>query len=615
MAVLQILLEHSGEVVPREELQRRLWASDTFVDFEHGLNTAVKELRGVLGDSASEPKYIETLPRVGYRMLVGAERVTKEAGEDRERGDSGAIPLAVAQSREAVPSEKEREVPEPRAEDRRKGVVPWKLLLAGALVLLAVLSYGGYRRWAGSRVVTAEPVAGGKIKLAVLPFENLTGDSGQDYFSEGLTEEMIAQLGWLDPQRLAVITASARRYKPGGADAGEIGKDLGAQYVLQGSVRRDGDKVRVTAKLIQTRDQTHVWSKEYDREMSNLLALQSDIAREIAGEIRLTLDESGKAFEHAALSSKEVEAHDLYLRGRYFWNRRTPDGFRRGAEYFQRAVETDPSYARAYAGLADCYTLMSSYGIEPVKETMPKAKAASKRALELDARLAEAHTSAALVAEIYDWDWKTAETEFRRAIELNPSYATAHHWYAEYLAWQGRFEEAFKEIELARQLEPLSLIILTDRGVFHYFARQYDEAIAELRPVREMDSRFPRATVMANALLEEGRYAEALKIVAEYPTAADDSWLNALRAYVNGKAGNRKASEEALRRLRRTQGATAYQLAAAEMGPGNNEQAIALLERAYAERSISIDVHVDPMFDPLREDPRFKKMMAGMGLQ
>jgi len=609
MAVLQILLENSGEVVTREELQKQLWPSDTFVDFEHGLNTAVKELRGVLGDSATEPRYIETLPRVGYRMMVAAEVVPEE-----EKRSSGPVPMAEGPAETEANAETRTQTGSALAQSLLDRRLFRRLLLAGMAVILAALGYAGYRRWAGAPEAPGAATSG-KIMLAVIPFENLTGDSGQDYFSDGLTDEMIAQLGWLDPQRLGVIAGPPVSLTKSGSDAGQIGKQLGAQYVLQGSVRRDAEKVRVTAKLIQTRDQTHVWSKEYDRDMSNLLALQSEIAREIAGEIRLTLGEGGKGAASATLSSKEVEAYDLYLRGRYFWNKRTVEGFRRAAEYFQEAVEKDPSYARAYAGLADCYTLMSSYAIAPASETMPKARAASKRALELDERLAEAHTSAALVAEIYDWDWKKAEAEFRRSIELNPNYATAHHWYAEYLAWQGRYDEAFREIELARQLDPLSLIIRTDRGVFHYFAHRYDEAIAELQEVVEMEPDFPRAPMLALALAQKGRYPEALEIVEKHARSDYSSWTEVLRAYLNGRAGNQKLAEEALAKLRRLRAVTAYQLAVAEMGAGDREKAIAQLEQALADRSISMDVHVDPIFDVLRGDERFQKIEKGMGLR
>ena len=246
------------------------------------------------------------------------------------------------------------------------------------------------------------------------------------------------------------------------------------QYVLEGSVRRESDRLRVTAQLIQTKDQTPLWSRQYDRDVSHLLALQDEISQEIADEIQLTLGKNQRSPEprRQPLSAQSYEAYDLYLRGQYFWNKRTPEGFRQGVEYFQKAIDKDPNYAPAYTGLADAYALMSTYGLVSHREFMPKARAAAVRSLELDETQAEAHASLALIAENYDYDWNTAEKEFRRAIELNPNYATAHHWYAEYLAFRGRFDEALKESDLALRLDPLSLIIASDRAVILYFSRK-----------------------------------------------------------------------------------------------------------------------------------------------
>lgn len=610
--VLKILLENAGEVVTREELQRRLWPSDTFVDFEHGLNTAVKELRGVLGDSATEPQYIETLPRVGYRMLVPAEMIAWGEAVEGAPANRGAEPLGEKPSeKEQAPSGKDE-----RAERVTGRALPWRLAPAGVLVIVLIAGYAGYRRWAESRA----PVATGeaRIMLAVLPFENLTGDRGQDYFSDGLTEEMAAQLGGLDAKQLGVIGGtSMKRYKQTNGTMRQIGSELGAQYVLDGSVRRDAERVRVTAKLVQTRDQTQVWSKEYDRQLTSLLALQSEIAHEIAREIQLTLDRPLQSGGNAELTEKEYQAYDLYLRGRYFWNKRTVEGFRRASEYFQQAAEKDPRYARAYAGLADCYTLMGSYGVIQTREMMPKARAAAQKALELDGRLAEAHTSVALVAEIFDWDWKTADKEFRRAIELNPNYATAHQWYAEDLALQGQTGAAMQEIDEARRLDPLSLIILADRGAILYFSRQYDAAIEQFRAVLEMEPSFGRAQMIAFAHAEQGKYAEALAEVNKWKQFEDGPWIDLLQAYLNGKAGNTGAAKIAMGRLleyRRHGKVWSNQMAIAELGLGNKENAVAWLQRAYADHSITTAIGVDPMFDPLRGDKRFVQIENGMGL-
>ena len=349
--------------------------------------------------------------------------------------------------------------------------------------------------------------------LAVLPFENLTGDPAQDYLSDGLTEEMIAQLGRLDPEHLGVIArTSVMHYKHTTEQAGQIGRELGVQYVLEGSLRRESDRVRVTAQLVQMKDQTHIWSRQYDRELKSLLALQGEIAQETADEIQLTLGKGHKlwATDRKVASPTSYQAYELYLKGRYFWNKRTKDGFQQAADYFQQSIANDPNYARAYAGLADTYALMSSWSFVPQTEAIPKARAAALRALQLDDSLAEAHTSLALIAENYDYDWQTAEKEYRRAIQLDPQYATAHQWYAECLSFQGRFPEALEESERARQLDPLSLIIATDHAVILYFARQYDRAIEQFRAVLAMEPNFARAHMVVYPYVEKGMFPEAL---------------------------------------------------------------------------------------------------------
>jgi len=369
--------------------------------------------------------------------------------------------------------------------------------------------------------------------LAVLPFDNLTGDAAQDYFSDGLTEEMISQLGNLDPEHLGVIArTSVMRYKKNQYGVEQIGRELGVQYVLEGSVRRDGERVRISAQLIQVRDQTHLWARQYDRDLGNLLRLQSEIAQEIYDEIQLTLGKAQKRVTRSGQSGSTAsyDTYDLYLKGRYFWNKRTEAGFRQAADYFHQAIAKDRGYAPAYAGLADTYALMSSWSLVPQNEFMPKARAAAVRALELDDNLAQAHTSLALIAENYDYDWQTAEKEFRRAIQLDPSYATAHQWYAEFLSYQGRFQEAFAESEFARRLDPLSLIIATDHGAIQYFSRQYERAIEESRSVLDMDPDFSRAYgFLIYSYVETGRFAEALAMVQK-PRIPDEAWNWAWKA-------------------------------------------------------------------------------------
>ena len=461
--------------------------------------------------------------------------------------------------------------------------------------------------------------------VAVLPFQNLTGDPGQDYFSDGLTEEMIAELTRLNQGRLGVIArTSVMLYKQSPKPLDQIGRELGVQYVMEGSVRRDSSRVRITAELIQVKDQSHLWAREYDRELNNSLALQSEIAQEIGDEIQISLgDNNGaKAANRPAPthSTASYEAYDLYLKGRYFWNKRTTAGFLQAASYFQQAIAKDPGYASAYAGLADTFGLMSTWYAAPQQEFMPKAKAAALNALTLDDSLAEAHASLALVAENYDYDWQTAEKEFRRAIQLNPDYATAHQWYAEYLAWQGRFDEALAESERARQLDPMSLIIASDRGAILYYARQYDRAIDQLRAVLEMDPGFNNArSFMVAAYVQQGKFAEALKENDLMGNAQNPEWYWASRAYIYNHSGAVAQAQHALAKfealpttLRRDAILTRLY---AYNGSSQQGKSLLLLEQAYREHSPALtNIKVDPRYDYLRQDQRFQELLARVNL-
>ncbi len=331
------------------------------------------------------------------------------------------------------------------------------------------------------------------------------------------------------------------------------------------------------------------------------------------------MSESHKSLDapRQPLTTQGYEAYDLYLRGRYFWNKRTPDGLRQAIECFRRAIDKDPSYARAYAGLADAYAMLSIWG--PSVEAMPKARAAAVRALELDETLAEAHTSLAVIAENYDFDWYTAEKEYQRAIQLNPNYATAHHWYAECLAFQGRFDEALIESDRALRLDPLSLIIASDRGAIFYFSRQYDRAIEQFRAVQEMDPNFPRAHLVIPTYIEKGEFAKALAEIERWRGVDPTPWAWALEAYMYGRWGKQAKARRALETMedldrRRHIDPTAMALMA-YIGTKNNEKALASLEKAYSQRSnVLAALKVDPVYDPLRSDLRFKDLLRRVGL-
>ncbi len=595
MELLLFLVEQRGQLITREQIVARIWGPGVFLDTDNSINGAIRKIRQVLNDDPEQPRFIQTIPGRGYRFIAP---VSDTEGEK--------------QSAPPEPQSPASEQPIRRLAQRR-----WLIPLGIAIGLIAAL--GGWLQWFRSPARPQPP--GGRLMLAVLPFENLTGDPGQDYFSDGLTEEMITRLGNLDPQRLGVIArASVMRYKGSREPLDRLGRELGVQYVLEGSVRRDADRVRIAAQLIQMRDQTHVWARQYDRELSNLLTVQAEIAQAVADEIQLALAEPKRidAVRQPSLAPAAYEAYDLYLKGRYFWNKRTAQGFQQAIEYFQQAVAKDPNNARAYAGLADSYALMGSYFFAPQKETIPKARAAALKALEIDGRLAEAHTSLAVIAQNYDWDWQSAEKEYRRAIELNPNYATAHHWYAECLALQGRFDEAFAEIERARQLDPLSLIIAADHGAILYFSRQYDRAIEQFRAVLDMEPNFPRAHMLAYAYVQKGMFADALADIEKWRRIEEMPWTQSLLAYVYGRSGQRERARRALEKLEqlnRRREMDAAPMFVARIGMGRKDEAFAWLQKAYLAHSPALTaLKVDPLYDPLRSDPRFEELLRRLAL-
>jgi TolB-like protein/DNA-binding winged helix-turn-helix (wHTH) protein/Tfp pilus assembly protein PilF len=606
--LLVCLLERPGETISRDELRQRLWPDGTFVDFDHNISSAINKLRTVLNDSASNPRFIETVGSRGYRFLADVKRIPSDPPSSSQppKHEIPLIPLIAA----------------------RKGPsrqILWKVV-AGTALLLSLL-VAGYFQWVRKTSKSIAPVA--RVMVAVLPFQNLTGDPAQDYFSDGLTEEMIAELTRLNQDRLGVIArTSVMLYKQSPKPLDEIGRELGVQYVMEGSVRRDSNRVRITAELIQLKDQTHLWAREYDRELNNSLALQSEIAQEIGDEIQISLGAGNgvKAANHPAPpthSTASYEAYDLYLKGRYFWNKRTTAGFRQSADYFQQAIAKDPNYASAYAGLADTFGLMSTWYAAPQQEYMPKAKAAALKALALDDSLAEAHASLALVAENYDYDWQTAEKEFRRAIELNPDYATAHQWYAEYLAWQGRFDEALAESERARQLDPMSLIIASDRGAILFYARKYDRAIDQFHAVLDMNPGWANArSFLASAYVQQGKFAEALKENELMADAEEPQWHWAFTAYIYNHSGNVAQAQHALARFeelspRLRSDAILARLVAytGSSQPIQQEKVMSLLGQAYKEHSpVLTSIKVDPRYDNLRKDQRFQELLAQMHL-
>jgi TolB-like protein/DNA-binding winged helix-turn-helix (wHTH) protein/Tfp pilus assembly protein PilF len=624
MEVLRLLIERRGNLVTREEIIDRIWGREVFVDTDNSINAAVLKIRRVLKDDADEPHFIQTVPAKGYRFVAPVTEIGL-APENSSAIDETAAAADVARTPERTepdqispgqisPDQARSAVSDPPANAKARGLRRWAIGSATALLLVTAIGIysGWFRRSAGVPSPT-------RVLLAVLPFENLTGDPGQEYFSDGLTEEMITELARLDPAHLGVIgRTSVMLYKQNPKPLGQIGSELGVQYVLEGSVRRDSRNVRITAQLVQVKDQTHVWARQYDRELKNLLAVQAEIAQEVGDEITLTLGDrrAATAANHFAVTHAPTsyEAYDLYLEGRYFWNKRTEAGFKKAAQYFQQAIAKDPNYAQAYAGLADTFGLMSTWYMAPQGEFMPKARAAALKALELDESLAEAHTSLALIAENYDYDWRTAEKEFRRAIELNPDYPTAHQWYAECLAWQGRFEEAFAESERARRLDPMSRIIASDYSNILYYSRQYERAITQSRAVSAMSGSSFGNSIVCYSHVQQGKFADAL---TDIQGPEDDPWVWATRAYVYGRWHQEKKLQHALAKFEQLAPKLGFYRTGLSLTAYASDQAkvLVLLREAYLERSPALtQIMVDPKYDALRSDPRFQKLLRQVGL-
>jgi TolB-like protein/Flp pilus assembly protein TadD len=454
--------------------------------------------------------------------------------------------------------------------------------------------------------------------LAVLPLESLSNDASQDYFADGMTDELISDLGQISALRV-ISRTSVMAYKHARKPLPQIARELNVDAIVEGTVLRSGDQVRITAQLIEASSDKHLWSESYEGELRDTLALQNQVARAIADQIRINLNPQ----EQAALKTVKVvnpQAYESYLKGRYFWNKRTADGLKVALAYFHQALEEDAKYAQAYSGLADTYALLGDwqYAVMTPKEALPKAKAAAIKALELDSALGEAHNSLAFCLDGFDWDFNAAGGEFRRAIELNPGYATAHHWYAWHLALVGNYDEAVVEMRKAENLDPLSLIINADLAELLVIAHSYDESIRQSRKTIEMDPNFALAhNQLGQAYLQKQMLNEA---VAELEKAAQLSGgsapviANLARAYAG--SGRRNEAVKLLGDLKKSSSprySRASEIAAIYVSLGDSGQAMSWLERSYEER-FNPGALLRPGFDPLRSDPRFQDLLRRIGL-
>jgi len=596
--VLAMLLEHPGDVVMREELQKRLWPADTFVDFDHGLNKAINKIRDALSDSADSPRFVETVARRGYRFLAEVRVVDSPPLR-------GPEPATDTQAKDRA------DVSGESAGHRQLERSPaWKIsgsLLVLLLVILATWAFHSRNR--PSHAIRS---------LAVLPLESLSGDASQDYFADGMTDELITDLGQIGALRI-ISRTSVMRYKGARKPLAQIARELKVDAVVEGTVLRSGNQVRISAQLVEAPEDKHLWAESYEGDLRDTLALQNRVARAVAEHIRISLNGQ----EEAALKNTKVvnpEAYVSYLKGRYFWNKRTADGLKAAVAYFNQAIEEDPNYARAYSGLADTYALLGDwqYAVMTPKEALPKAKAAAIKALELDSTLGEAHNSLAFCLDGFDWDFESAEKEFRRAIELNPGYASAHHWYAWHLALVGKNAEAIAEMRKAQNLDPLSLIINADLAELLVIAHFYDESIQQSRKTIEMDRNFGLAhNQLAQAYLQKGMRDEAiteLQKAIQLSGAGLTYTANLARAYA--ASGRRNEALQLLSDLKKHSNpgySHASEIATVYAALGDNSQAMTWLEKGYEER-FNPGVLLRPGLDPLRSDSRFQDLVRRIGL-
>ena len=587
LKVLHLLLQNRGEIVTREQLRTNIWPANTFVEFDHGLYSAMARLREALGDSSENPRFIETVARRGYRFIAP---VTSPGT------------LAVSVSEPTVTKRPPR--------SRRLVVSVFAGLLAGAVLLGIVLGFNlaNSRDWLRRR---SNPQV---RSLAVLPLQNLSGDPTQEYFADGMTEELITELAELGSVRV-ISRTSVMQYKGAQKPLRQIANELGVDAILEGSVQRSGKHVRVTAQLIDAATDQHLWARTYDRELGDVLRLQSDMAASIAHEIRVEIN--GNARPIAAQASRvDPEEQDLYLRGRYHLGKGSEDEINKGIEYFRQGIEHSPQDARNYAALADSYLALSDYYVSPAA-ALELGKQAAMKALQLDDNLAETHVSLGAIRFLYDWDWTGAEKEFTQAVKLNPNSSDAHLWRGVFLAQMGRSDEGIAEIKLAESLDPLSLAVHVNAGWVYYLARRDEQAVQEWRKILDIDPHF--TVTHASIWIAYLKQAE-MGTVLSSPSSGDADALQL--AAITGRqavSGNRAGAERLLSRLdsiSKRHYVCTYEMATAHAILGNKDKALDWLSRGLKERSACMpDLKVDPRLDSLRSDPRFEDFLRRVGFQ
>ena len=613
--ILLLLVERKGQLVTREDIIAKIWGKDVFLDTDSSINGAIRKIRQALKDDSENPVFVQTVTGKGYRFIAAVI----EAGVPAEVpvGDTAGVPVVDGSVKKLGPARTivhETHAPPVPGQLRQRSSKPWPLVFSLAALLVIVLFAGIYEWRLRDRAL---PASENRVMLAVLPFANLSNDPEQEYFSDGLTEETITDLGELNPERLGVIArTSAAAYKHTNKTIAQIGRELGVDYILEGSVRRELGSARITAQLIRVKDQVHLWAHNYDRETGGLLAVQNELGRAIAQQVQVKLS----TLYGVRLVNKYApnpEAYELYLKGRFYLKQRTFDAMDKSIDYFQRAIKQDPGFALAYAGLADSYLARATGSPQ---EFDPKAKAAASRALELDDDIAEAHAALGAEKADFEYDWPGAEREFKRALELNPNLADAHFRYAwTYLTPLGKSDQAISEMKKALKLDPFSRMDNTVFGLTYFYARIYDQAEEQFKKAIELDPDF---------FVTYYHFAWLYSQKGEYLNAICEFTKGRLLSGDDGVVKNAASQDLALKKAFAAKGAAGFWeqlLKSREIGEfdapqvyarlGDKEKALKGLERNYEERAtLGTLLNVDPAFDSLRSDQRFVDLVRRMGL-
>jgi TolB-like protein/DNA-binding winged helix-turn-helix (wHTH) protein/Flp pilus assembly protein TadD len=619
--VLLYFIENRDRIVSRQELLDQFWEGRDVYDVT--LSKCVGAIRKALGENTETPRFIETRWAEGYRYIGPLEEIEARASVASETKPSGDAHLNQATADESAEILQSTKAPD-HADAAASGVAPGErsflrnryIRIAVVAALVAGLVLMAF--WI-LRPAPAESMATIR-SLAVLPLKNIPDDSNYEYLSDGITEGLITALSQIE--NLKVIShGSVSRFKGRAADPQDVGRQLGVASVLEGSVRRDGDQVRVSVRLVKAADGSVLWASEtYDRSINDLATLQDEITSQLATRLEAKL--LGRDPASTPRHSADPEAYQLYLKGRFFWNKRTRDSIEKSIEFFNQAIARDEKYATAYSALAESFVLQSLWGSTPSRESNSKAREAAEKAMVLDVTLAEPHVALALVKEQHDWDWIGAEREFKEALRLNPNYATAHQWYGEFLVFMGRTEESIKALRRAKELDPLSPIINTQVGYPYYCARQYDEAIVEFKNALELEPNFaPALNYLARCYQAKGMDDEAM---VTFHKAVEHSGgspvMKARLGWAYSKIGKTAEARRILRELEaeaksRTRYVAPCLIAALYVGLGDKEQAFVWLEKAFQERDVLlITLNIESHLDPLRSDRRFQDLVRRVGL-